>query len=76
MLHTPPRLSSSHIFFPQGDAAAATSSRWAMFAIAFVARPIVRAIRPLGDRVGRKVTRRLAADYGHLHRGHRPAAGL
>ncbi|VTN50042.1 inner membrane metabolite transport protein YhjE [Klebsiella pneumoniae] len=46
-----------HIFFPQGDAAAATLQSLATFAIAFVARPIGSALfGHFGDRVGRKVT--------------------
>ena len=46
-----------HIFFPQGDPAAATLQSLATFAIAFVARPIGSALfGHFGDRVGRKVT--------------------
>lgn len=46
-----------HIFFPQGDATAATLQSLATFAIAFVARPIGSALfGHFGDRVGRKVT--------------------
>ena len=46
-----------HIFFPQGDAAAATLQSLATFAIAFVARPIGSAVfGHFGDRVGRKAT--------------------
>ncbi|MEA1063023.1 MFS transporter [Erwinia sp. HR93] len=46
-----------HIFFPQGDAAAATLQSLATFAIAFVARPIGSALfGHFGDRVGRKAT--------------------
>ncbi|MBX4354685.1 MFS transporter, partial [Mycobacterium tuberculosis] len=44
-----------HIFFPQGDAAAATLQSLATFAIAFVARPIGSALfGHFGDRLGRK----------------------
>lgn len=46
-----------HIFFPQGDPAAATLQSLATFAIAFIARPIGSALfGHFGDRVGRKVT--------------------
>ncbi|WP_345829447.1 MFS transporter [Erwinia sp. HDF1-3R] len=46
-----------HIFFPQGDATAATLQSLATFAIAFIARPIGSALfGHFGDRVGRKVT--------------------
>ncbi|WP_410013031.1 MFS transporter [Sodalis sp. C49] len=46
-----------HIFFPQGDATAATLQSLATFALAFVARPIGSALfGHFGDRVGRKVT--------------------
>lgn len=46
-----------HVFFPQGDAAAATLQSLATFAIAFVARPIGSALfGHFGDRIGRKVT--------------------
>ncbi|TQI77838.1 metabolite-proton symporter [Serratia fonticola] len=46
-----------HIFFPQGDPAAATLQSLATFAIAFVARPIGSALfGHFGDRIGRKVT--------------------
>jgi metabolite-proton symporter len=46
-----------HIFFPQGDATAATLQSLATFAIAFVARPIGSALfGHFGDRVGRKAT--------------------
>ncbi|MEC5331234.1 MFS transporter [Klebsiella oxytoca] len=46
-----------HIFFPQGDPAAATLQSLATFAIAFIARPIGSAVfGHFGDRVGRKAT--------------------
>lgn len=46
-----------HIFFPQGDATAATLQSLATFALAFVARPIGSALfGHFGDRVGRKAT--------------------
>ena len=46
-----------HIFFPQGDPAAATLQSLATFAIAFIARPIGSAVfGHFGDRVGRKTT--------------------
>ncbi|RLM19012.1 transporter [Brenneria alni] len=46
-----------HIFFPQGDPAAATLQSLATFAIAFIARPIGSAVfGHFGDRAGRKVT--------------------
>lgn len=46
-----------HIFFPQGDATAATLQSLATFAIAFIARPIGSALfGHFGDRAGRKVT--------------------
>lgn len=46
-----------HIFFPQGDPAAATLQSLATFAIAFIARPIGSALfGHFGDRAGRKVT--------------------
>ncbi|WP_315708432.1 MFS transporter [Brenneria uluponensis] len=46
-----------HIFFPQGDAAAATLQSLATFAIAFIARPIGSALfGHFGDRIGRKAT--------------------
>ncbi|MEC5342855.1 MFS transporter [Brenneria populi] len=46
-----------HIFFPQGDPAAATLQSLATFAIAFIARPIGSALfGHFGDRIGRKVT--------------------
>jgi metabolite-proton symporter len=46
-----------HIFFPQGDATAATLQSLATFAIAFIARPVGSALfGHFGDRVGRKVT--------------------
>ncbi|WP_127958155.1 MFS transporter [Serratia microhaemolytica] len=46
-----------HVFFPQGDPAAATLQSLATFAIAFIARPIGSALfGHFGDRAGRKVT--------------------
>lgn len=46
-----------HIFFPQGDPAAATLQSLATFAIAFIARPIGSALfGHFGDRIGRKAT--------------------
>lgn len=46
-----------HIFFPQGDATAATLQSLATFAIAFIARPVGSALfGHFGDRVGRKAT--------------------
>ena len=46
-----------HLFFPAGDAAAATLQSLATFAIAFFARPIGSALfGHFGDRVGRKAT--------------------
>ncbi|MGL9769581.1 MAG: MFS transporter [Sodalis sp. (in: enterobacteria)] len=46
-----------HIFFPQGDATAATLQSLATFAIAFIARPIGSVLFGyFGDRSGRKVT--------------------
>ncbi len=46
-----------HIFFPQGDATAATLQSLATFAIAFIARPVGSALfGHFGDKVGRKAT--------------------
>ncbi|MCI2418846.1 MHS family MFS transporter [Saccharopolyspora sp. K220] len=46
-----------HLFFPPGDATAATLQSLATFAIAFVARPVGSALfGHFGDRIGRKAT--------------------
>lgn len=46
-----------HLFFPAGDATAATLQSLATFAIAFVARPVGSALfGHFGDRIGRKST--------------------
>src|SRR5579885_3331144 len=49
------------LFFPAGDATAATLQSLATFAIAFIARPIGSALfGHFGDRIGRKTTLVLA----------------
>ncbi|VFS27900.1 Inner membrane metabolite transport protein yhjE [Yokenella regensburgei] len=67
-----------HIFFPQGDPAAATLQSLATFAIAFVARPIGSALfGHFGDRVGAQSNPgRLTPDDGDFNGGHRSAAEL
>ncbi len=46
-----------HLFFPAGDAGAATLQSLATFAVAFVARPFGSALfGHFGDRIGRKAT--------------------
>ncbi|WP_206540811.1 MFS transporter [Nocardiopsis potens] len=46
-----------HLFFPEGDATAATLQSFATFAIAFIARPFGSVLfGHFGDRIGRKAT--------------------
>jgi MFS family permease len=58
------------LFFPSGDATAATLASLATFALAFFARPLGAALfGHFGDRKGRKATLSCSFnDYGAIHR--------